>query len=434
MQLILHLSQVFIACSMLMGCEKNSQAAPGGTQPPPAEITGTAVALGGNAFITQAANGGAEIINEDGLHNWTNTGATCTGWFRTYAVGELQVGLRLKVPDGVSKIKMTINGTAFTISADNRQYKNVAGGKITLTAPGYVKVTLQGESKTGTYFADVSDFIIAGGAATGAKFANDPANYYWSRRGPSVHLGYPVAAGTDVEYFYNEMTIPAGEDRIGSYFMSNGFSEGYFGIQVNSATERRILFSVWDPPAGQGITESIKHGDDVQVQRFGGEGTGGQSYLRFDWKAGNTYSFLTRATPDGQGNTLYSAWFFAPETSHWKFIATWKRPNTSKHLTGLHSFLENFIDKNGWLERKCFYNNQWIVTTGGQWQELTRAKFTGDATARNAQRLDFNGGLDANGKFYLRNGGFFNETGQLNQEFTRNATNAKPQIDLSTLP
>ena len=27
--------------------------------------------------------------------------------------------------------------------------------------------------------------------------------------------------------------------------MANGFGEGYFGIQVNSATQRNVLFSVW---------------------------------------------------------------------------------------------------------------------------------------------------------------------------------------------
>ena len=38
----------------------------------------------------------------------------------------------------------------------------------------------------------------------------------------------------DIEWFYSELTVPEGNDVIGSYFMANGFSEGYFGIQVNS--------------------------------------------------------------------------------------------------------------------------------------------------------------------------------------------------------
>jgi hypothetical protein len=44
-----------------------------------------------------------------------------------------------------------------------------------------------------------------------------------------------------------EITVPVGQDPIGSYFMANGFGEGYFGFQVNSKTERRVLFSVWSP-------------------------------------------------------------------------------------------------------------------------------------------------------------------------------------------
>jgi hypothetical protein len=36
----------------------------------------------------------------------------------------------------------------------------------------------------------------------------------------------------EIEWFYSELTVPEGSDVIGSYFMANGFSEGYFGIQV----------------------------------------------------------------------------------------------------------------------------------------------------------------------------------------------------------
>ncbi len=60
---------------------------------------------------------------------------------------------------------------------------------------------------------------------------------------------------------------------IGSYFMANGFGQGYFGIQVNSASERRILFSVWSPfstnnpreiPDDQRIT-LLKKGEPVHA-------------------------------------------------------------------------------------------------------------------------------------------------------------------------
>jgi hypothetical protein len=39
-----------------------------------------------------------------------------------------------------------------------------------------------------------------------------------------VHLSYTVPTETNVEYYYNELTVPKDEDVIGSYFMANGFS------------------------------------------------------------------------------------------------------------------------------------------------------------------------------------------------------------------
>jgi Domain of unknown function (DUF5077) len=71
--------------------------------------------------------------------------------------------------------------------------------------------------------------------------------FYWGRRGPSVHLNYLLPDSVDARWFYNELTVPAAEDKVSSYFMVNGFDLGYFGIQVNSTTERRILFVVWSP-------------------------------------------------------------------------------------------------------------------------------------------------------------------------------------------
>lgn len=166
---------------------------------------------------------------------------------------------------------------------------------------------------------------------------------------------------------------------------------------------------------------------------FTGEGEGGQSYLIYNWVAGNTYKFLTQAKPDGLGNTIYSSWFYAPELGTWSFMASWKKPNTNSYLTGLYSFLENFNDKNGYLGRRADYNNQWIRNTAGTWTEITTANFTVDATGTNQQRMDFAGGVSG-GKFYLRNGGFFANYVTPNQSFTRTATGTAPTVNLTTLP
>ncbi|QJB30795.1 DUF5077 domain-containing protein [Chitinophaga oryzae] len=437
-----HLIFMLMAAMAISSCAKNMQdalpadAASGNDKKaslvPPA--SSYAVALAGNGFVTTLPAGGAEVITDNGLGNWTNANSVTSAYFRLGQTGQLNVAVRMKVPSGTSTIKVTINGTAFNKTVTGTAYTDFTIGTVNVTGVGYVKVDLQGVNKTGSYFGDVSHIIISGSATTNnVVYANDAANYYWSRRGPSVHLNYPIPAGVDAEWFYNEVTVPAGEDKIGSYFMSNGFNGGYFGIQVNSATERRVLFSIWDPATGK--TTLVRKGPGVVDNAFGGEGTGGQSYLVFNWSVGTTYKFLTRILPDGAGATNFSAWVFTPETGTWRFIATWKRPNTTTYHAGLYSFLENFSDKNGYLGRSGQYNNQWVRSTAGVWTEITSAKFTADATATSDQRRDYAGGVDnATGRFFLKNGGFFANYVNYNTTFTRTATGVAPTVNLNTLP
>lgn len=417
---------IFISAS----CKKSIMASQPQT-PPSATI---AVPLAGNAYITQQAPGSAEVITDSGLGNWTNAGSITSVYFHLGQTGQLNISLKAKVASsGISSVKVTVNGTPFTLNLSGSDYKTYSVGTVSINVTGYTKVDLQGLSKSGTYFADVSDVLIGGSATTGnMHFADDPANYYWSRRGPSCHLNYTTPPGNN-EYYYSELTVPAGEDKVGSYFMANGFGEGYFGIQVNSTSERRILFSVWDPAAGLGQTTLVRKGMDVIAGRFGGEGTGGQSYLIFNWVAGTTYKFLTQGKPDGAGSTVYTSWFFAPEFGSWKLLASFVRPNTNKYLTSFHSFLENFNPLQGYLGRKAQWSNQWVRTASGTWSEITETKFTVDATGINHQRLDFAGGVE-NGKFFLQNGGFFAINVSPNTIFTKAVTGMAPVIDVSSLP
>ena len=76
--------------------------------------------------------------------------------------------------------------------------------------------------------------------------AEDKLNCYFFRRGASVHWGYTMPEA-NVEYFYNEVLVTEENVRNSSYYMMNGFSEGYMGIQQTSSGEHTILFSVWSP-------------------------------------------------------------------------------------------------------------------------------------------------------------------------------------------
>jgi hypothetical protein len=399
--------------------------------------TDATIALAGNAFVTQSTPNATEIITDTGLANWTTASTVTSAYFRVTAAPNcsricptpVTISLNARLAGSTySTIRASINGVPFTVRLEGTATKNYPIA-VLLVPAGYVKIDLQGLSKDGGYFGDVSSLRVETSASL--KYASDPSNYYWSRRGASVHLRYTVPQ--DTEYFYNEVTVPTGQDAIGSYYMANGFAEGYFGMQVNSPSERRFLFSVWDADGGAKTT-LVSKGAGVIDNRFGGEGTGGQSYLAFNWIAGNTYKFVTRAHPDGAGNTDYSAWFFAPELGVWKYLATWKRPGTATYLTDVYSFIENFDDTRGYLERAANYGNQWARTANGTWVELTNAGFTGDdVVAGTQQRMDYAGGLRNNG-FYLRIGGFFNNYVPINQSFTRAALGTTPALNLSALP
>ena len=408
-----------------------------------------------------------------GNARWNSPSTMVATWFKTDSGGELKVSLRARSISGSSVMKIRYDDQEQEVTIpEGMAFTDLPVVSFRVKGPGYHRFELQGVTREGPVSAEVAGVLIGGEAASGKVwYVKD--EFYWGQRGPSVHLSYKVPAEAgDVRWFYNEVTIPDGEDVMGSYFMANGFAEGYFGIQVNSATERRILFSVWSPystddpreiPEGQRI-KMLRKGEGVTTGEFGNEGSGGQSYLVYPWKAGVTYGFLLEAIPasawtegepgnpaatrpsDGdpgvdesvspkpaQGSTRYTAWFREKGSGPWRLIASFSRPQTTTWVARPHSFLENFIPESGQYARKGFYGNQWAGNREGKWFELTEARFTVDNTGRKEARMDFSGGVEE-GRFFLKNCGFFNETTPADSHFTRPATGVKPDIDFNRMP
>jgi hypothetical protein len=399
-----------------------------------------AVPIGGNSWVK---NGQSEQIKAGGLESWSGVPTVLDTYVRFGVTGKLKIYLVAKVV-GKSTAKVTFAGHSkeFTMEESHKEPHYI--GEWEVSKAGYYKIELQGISRTDVVFAKPAEWRLEGSVVNDhmAFVKDNEGNYfYWGRRGPSVHLNYPIPVEEDIEWFYNEVTVPEGEDVVGSYFMANGFGEGYFGMQVNSDKERRILFSVWSPfktndpksiPKDKQIT-MMKKGEGVYTGEFGNEGSGGQSYLKFNWQAGNTYRFLLSGKPSGDSSTTYTAYFFAPEIGKWSLIASFKRPDTHTYLKKLHSFLENFIPEKGDKGRLVYFGNQWVGNTSGKWKELTQAKFSADATARKGYRMDYAGGQKGN-RFFLQNCGFFDLNTIIGTEFNREPKGEAPKLDLNNLP
>lgn len=392
------------------------------------------VNLSGNAYVTSFQNGAS--ITQSGLEKWTSEKSIIETFIyfhqpEVVAVtikGESDAESVIEVSFQKKKLKVFVPSGKFEIPIGTYQIQNA----------GYKSIKLQGISKFGSNFGHIKSFSVR--SVQKLTYVHDFSDY-WGRRGPSVHFRYTMPK-EDIEWFYNEITVPKGNDVIGSYYMANGFGEGYFGMQCNSETERRVLFSVWSPFDTQDpklIPDSLKiklirRGEGVHIGEFGNEGSGGQSFLRYNWKAGKTYKFLTQVKPDGKGNTVYTSYFYATDENRWRLIASFLRPQTNVFYTRAHSFLENFIPDQGFLTRKVFFGNQWFRTSDGSWIEVAESVFTYDETARKQVRLDYGGGYDKRkNAFYLQNCGFFNESTPFESKFTGKKKNKVPKINFSEL-
>ena len=405
--------------------------------------TSITVPLGGNAWRTDPDTLGGNISN-GGIVNWTNKHAVFTAYVRFAKKGAFKLYLNLKAPEGGSKLSVNALKETREVTVTGKSLHDQYAGEWTVTDTGYVAIEIKALNKTGSIYADIPALTLTGpGIASNTSYVknNEGDFFYWGRRGPSVHLGYVVPDNTNAEWFYNEVTVPEGNDVLHSYFMACGFAEGYVGMQVNSPTERHILFSVWSPfetddpkkiPEDKKIS-MLKKGDYVHTGEFGSEGSGGQSYMLYNWKAGTTYKFLIRAKPGADDHTTYTAWFFAPELGKWQLIASFSRPQTSTYLKHLHSFLENFEPEQGTITREVYFNKEWIADEKGKWAEINKARFTADNTGAKGYRMDYAGGVDGK-NFYLRNCGFFDHYTIRNTLFEKPLTGEKPDVDLDKLP
>lgn len=406
------------------------------------------IPFAGNSYVTSSDN--SEFIsNSTGLFAsaWDDKSVVISTFFRVGATGELNLAFNGSNATGTSRILFTVDGIPHEVIVSGPTEKIYAIAKINKAKDGYVRIDMQGVSKTGTSFGELSYFRIGGPAAaevnhfvTEEKMNEAPNNTYFFRRGASVHYFYTLPE-SNVEYFYNEILVTPENAVNGTYYMMNGFSEGYMGIQQTGSGERKILFSVWSPYTTDDpgdIPEEyrvklLRKGANVTIGDFGGEGSGGQSWLHYSWTPGTRYKALVGVKPDGAGNTVYTAYFYAD--GEWKLIASFSRPKTNTYYKGAYSFLENFDPTQSYKKRSVIYGNQWIRLASGTWKELTEAKFSCDNTGQMGLRYDIYGKVSTDNKdFVLQSFGFFDEHTEYGTMFQKQpSVDGNPVIDFDAL-
>ena len=104
------------------------------------------------------------------------------------------------------------------------------------------------------------------------------------------HLRWNLEGRKHATCLYGEITVLATAPHIyycGANWHPGEPAGGYCGIQHNSETERRTIFSIWDtsPQLYPKVTAANPH---TIHNRFGGEGTGGIPISSWDWSVGDT--------------------------------------------------------------------------------------------------------------------------------------------------
>ncbi len=370
-----------------------------------------------------------EVSPRAGVRDWKTSDQRVV-WFGQFTnAGAVEASVEFNLPaGGEARFRLKVGSQGAEASVKGTDGASVVAdfGEFKIAESGFVKFDLEMLAAPKSGAVGVRSLALDGPAVAGALFNLKPR-----RNAASVHLAYPVPEVTNIDQVYCEVT--AVEEPVYTFYMACGWNRGYFGMQINSPTERRIIFSVWDSGneavdrkkvSAEDLVTLVGKGPGVYSGDFGNEGTGGHSHLKYLWKTGEKQRFWLKAEVPDPTHTIYSGYWFHPEKKEWMLISSWKAPKAGKYLRGLHSFSENFGGDNGHLRRKALYGNQWYHTTDGDWHEILVATFSHDGTGR-GDRLDRFMGVEG-GQFFLSHGGFVPGYCAFGDRFTRPALGAKP--------
>jgi hypothetical protein len=368
--------------------------------------------------------GGSDNNTQIDVEHWTSPDVSLN-WYLKFEKGKYDINLEARSGSGesskyllsvkgiwnkgfYSESKILLNGTD-----DYVLYSNL----LTVDIPenGFYKVTLKPLEKSGEKFVSLRNIVFSGSDEN----INNYVRYANWLSSPSVYL-FMNKGKKGFDWIYGKILVPEGEDPVNTFYMGLGFFRGYFGIQVNSLTERRILFSVWDssnePISRKLVKEEDKvlfvdKGENVIAQEFENQGTGGQSIRKYDWKAGAPVELLLNLKQLKNNYILLSAWFRQKNAGlkKWQYVASWKAPKDNRYFEYIYSYIDNFNPVTGQYHRKAlFYDFFGRNVKNGEWEGYTKATVTftdGEDTSREDVGSGI-GKVEEKDAFYLWSGGY----------------------------
>ena len=157
------------------------------------------IPLGGNAFLESTASGG--IVTERGITNWHDPRAVFGIYIRLRSASRFRAAIRMRPQTREATLRLTC-GSRTLEAAVPEGASEVSFGDFETTAPGYVRFELSGVSKSGNLFASPTELVLYGITPEDADAYVPPDernNYYWTRRGPSVHGTYDLSGIGETE-------------------------------------------------------------------------------------------------------------------------------------------------------------------------------------------------------------------------------------------
>ena len=402
----------------------------------------------GRAYIEPytSSNPGISTSERSSLSSWTDTSKKAV-WYLHQQTGVYELNLELNLTSNQTRhFKVTCSPAyeGLDFESVSNMFAYIGKGRrdtlqvltVNVEKTGYYRYELECQNNAGSITIYNLLFAAIGKPSkAAASVAPHTTNYLSS---PSVHLNFSTTGATSKSYdwIYSEIMVPSGGwAPLYTFWEALGYFAGYMGIQTNSATERRVLFSCWDatdteqnPNAGKELLVTlVDKAPYTTANGFGGEGTGGQSYVgagRADtWVEDQPVKFLmnirqesckTYTNNKNLLTLLVSAWYHAHNTEGWRYIATWRQPvlvnqpATTKEFAGFYAFIENFGWGTGQMPRKGYYYNSFGRESGlNTWTHFNKVRFS-NTDGANGQRVDFEQGvaIEDPDKFYMLSGGY----------------------------